>query len=396
MEGHEMNDDASDTVCAFVEGASDAAFAIDRSLTIIGWNHAASELLGYQSEGAIGRHCSDVIQGVYPNGEPLCVPGCGGGYCFYKSQSFEARACLAHRQDGAWVGVNFSSVVISKAARASLHSDAIAVIYVRRSQEQATRHLTDKILRIFTFGHFGIIVGDKDLTAEHWERRQSLTVLKILAAHAGRAVPRDVLIDYLWPEVDEKSGRKRIKAIVYSLRRQLRLAGLSEQLIETANEAYLLRREAIWVDCEVFEKFAAEGDTKMSRRRWFAALKCYKEADGLYRGDYLEEDIHTEWCAEERERYRQIHMEMLINMAECHEHRAEYAEAVAVDRKILSYDSCRESTHRALMQCLVRLGHSESAIAQYRQCQRALARELDVEPMPETEELYRSILAGQA
>jgi len=394
MEGLEVDDVAFDTVSAFVDGASDAAFAVDRSLTIVGWNLGASNLLGYQPSEAIGRHCSDVLQASYSNGDPLCTPGCGGSYCFLKNQPFEARACMAHTQDGAWVAVNFSSVAISQAAQASLHSQAVAVIYIRPSQEQATKALADRTLRIFTFGHFGLIVGDKDLAADHWERKQSLTVLKILAAHTGRGVPRGVLIDCLWPEVDEMSGRKRLKAIVYSLRRQLRVAGLSEHVIESANEAYLLRREAIWVDSEIFEKYAEEGDAKMSRQRWYAALKCYQEAEHLYRGDYLEEDIHTEWCAEERERFRQIYMEMLINMAECYERRAKYAEAVAVYRKSLCYDSCRESTHRALMECLLKTGHAESAIAQYQHCRDVLARELDVEPMPETEALFRKIRTG--
>jgi DNA-binding SARP family transcriptional activator len=49
-----------------------------------------------------------------------------------------------------------------------------------------------------------------------------------------------------------------------------------------------------------------------------------------------------------------------------------------------------------LMEYLVRLGHIDSAVAQYRHCQRVLARELDVEPMTETQRLYRQIVAGEA
>lgn len=390
-----MDDLVGDTISAFVEGASNAAFAVDRSLAIVGWNSGASELLGYGPKEAIGQHCSDVLQAVYSNGEPLCVSGCGGGYCFRKNEPFEAHACMAHRRDGEWVSINLSSVAISKEVRRSLESEAVAIIYVHRRGSQDVKLLTDRILRIYTFGRFGLVVGDKDLAAEHWERKQSLTILKLLASRAGQSVPRDVLIDCIWPEVDEDSGRKRLKATVYSLRQQLRLAGLDEHVIETANEAYVLRREAIWVDTEVFETCNAEGDARLRDGQWDEALACYKEADHLYRGEYLEEDIHSEWCAEERERFRQIHMEMLINMAECHEQQDEYAEAVAVYRKILSYDSCRENTHRALMQCLLRLGHPDSAIAQYRHCCHVLARELDVEPMPETEALYRSILSGR-
>lgn len=389
-----MDDLAKDTISAFMEGASDAAFAVDGSLAIVGWNRWASELLGYLPREVLGRHCSDVLQAVYSNGEPLCAPGCGGGTCFHRNKPFEVRKCMAPRRDGAWVELSISSVAIPEGVQALLDSEAVAIIYIHCDDENNKQLSTDQALRIFTFGHFGLIVGGKDLATEHWERKQSLTILKYLAAHPGRAVPRDVLIDCLWPDIDELTGRKRLKATIYSLRQQLRAAGLDGQVIETANEAYVLRREAIWVDSQVFENCNATGDSRLRDHDWDEALLHYQKAEQLYRGEYLEEDIHTEWCAEERERLRQIHMEMLINMGECHERRSEYAEAVSVYRKVLAIDSCRESTHRALMKCLLLLDHPDSAIAQYRRCRIVLERELDVKPMPETEALYLKILAG--
>ncbi len=51
----------------------------------------------------------------------------------------------------------------------------------------------------------------------------------------------------------------------------------------------------------------------------------------------------------------------------------------------------RESVHRALMGYLAHLGRSDEALAQFDHCRRILARELGVEPMPETERVYRKI-----
>lgn len=391
---HQMSDADTDTVFAFLEGASDAGFAIDGNLLIVGWNKCASDLLGYEPEEAIGRHCAEILQAVASNGDPLCVPGCSADCCFRREKPFEARDCMAHRKDGTWAPVSITSVALSKKVRQPLHSEAIAVIYIHSDTAPDDKHLLDKTLRIFTFGRFGLSVGDKDLEVEHWDRKQSVTILKFLAAHSGRSVPREVLIDCLWPEVNELSGRKRLKTCIYSLRQHLRNAGLSGQIVETTNEAYLLRSEAIWVDTEVFEKSIVEGNARLNEGLYQEALEFYRVAEHLYRGEYLDEDIHTEWCAEERERFRQIFMEMLINMAECYEQCTDYPKTIAVYRKILSYDSCRESTHRALMECLARTGHADSAITQYRYCRHTLSQELDVEPMPETEALYRRILAG--
>jgi DNA-binding SARP family transcriptional activator len=352
--------------------------------------------LGYAAAEVVGQPCSDVLQAVYAHGEPLCVPGCEGVRCFRRYQPFAASSSYARHKDGGWVPVNLATVVTSKRVQSSHDSSVLAVVFLRGSEEKQHLPLLGRTLQIFTFGRFGLAAGGSSLAVEKWDRKQSVTLLKFLVAHLGRAVHREVLIDWLWPEANERSGRERLKVTVYALRRQLRAAGMSGTVVETAGEAYILRREAVWVDAEVFERCVDEGSAQQRRGHWEEALQCYRDAQRLYRGDYLEEDIHADWCAEARDRLHEIHLEMLAGMAECHAACGRYGEAVSVCRSILVDDPCRESMHRALMEYLVRLGHNDSAVAQYRHCQRVLARELGVEPMAETYRLYRQIIAGEA
>jgi DNA-binding SARP family transcriptional activator len=352
--------------------------------------------LGYAAEEVIGQNCSDVLQAVYAHGEPLCVPGCEGIRCFRSYKPFAASSSYARHKDGGWVPVNLATVVTSKRVQSSHDSSVLAVVFLRGDGEKQRLPLLGQTLQIFTFGRFGLAAGGSSLAVEKWERKQAVSLLKFLVAHLGRAVHREVLSECLWPEADERSGRERLKVTVYALRRQLRAAGMSGDIVETAGEAYVLRREAVWVDAEVFERCVNEGSAEQRRGQWEEALHCYREAQRLYRGDYLEEDIHADWCAEERDRLHEIHLEMLTDMAECHVACGRYGEAVSVCRKILVDEPCRESIHRALMEYLVRLGHIDSAVAQYRHCQRVLAREFGVEPMAETHRLYRQINAGEA
>ena len=379
-----------------VDYASDATFAIDSRLKIVAWNYGARRLLGYRRREVLGRHCSEVLQAVLPNGAPLCVPGCEGAWCFERFQPFAAPACLARHKDGSWVPVSLATVVTSKRARNGDSRSGIAAIFIQPAGEVAERAWAGNILRISTFGRFGLAAGGHSLAVEKWERKQALTLLKFLVVHLGRAVPREVLIDCLWPEADERSGWERLKVTVYYLRRQLRAAGISEEIVKTVDKAYMLRREAVWVDAQAFEACIAEGSEYHGRRRWDDALDCYGEAQRLYRGNYLGEDIYADWCAEERERLREIHFEMLADMAECNVELGRFTQAVTVCRTILVDDPCREGIHRALMGFLVRLGNNDAALAQYRHCQCVLADELGVEPMPATQRLYRQIIAGEA
>jgi PAS domain S-box-containing protein len=380
-----------------VDCASDPAFAIDRSLTIINWNRAAGQCLGYAAEEASGRHCSDVLQAVYAHGEPLCAPSCEGVRCFRCSQPFAAVETYARHKDGGWVPINLATVATSKRVQNSDERSVLAVVFLRSNEEKQAQPLVPQKLQIFTFGRFGLAARGDRLATEKWQRKQqALTLLKLLVARVGRAVPREVLSDWLWPEADERSGRERLKVTIYALRQQLRAAGLNEEIVETVDGAYLLRREAVWIDVEAFSRSVAEGSAQQRQESWEDALHSYREAQRLYRGDYMEENIHADWCAEERGRLREVHLEMLAGMAECHAACGRYAEAVSVYRSILVDDPCREGVHRMLMTHLIRLGHFDSALAQYHHCARILAEELDVEPMPETRHLYEKILAGEA
>jgi PAS domain S-box-containing protein len=379
---------------SLVDLASDAAFAVDGGLEIVAWNLAAQRLLGYAASEVIGRHCSDVLQAVLPGDEPLCTPGCEGVRCFRRARPFAAPACRARHKNGGWVSLSIASMVMPKPARRSGAGSTIAVILLRSEAKTQDQPVPEPALQIFTFGCFGLTARGSGLDTEHWKRKQALTLLKYLVAHPGRPVHRETLIECLWPDIDEARARERLKVTVYYLRHQLRAAGISEDVVETVGKTYLLRPEAVWVDALAFERLMTEGAALQREQRWDEALKRYEEAQHLYRGDYMEEDIYADWCAAERERLLELYVEILHGMAECHTALKRYAEAVQVCRTALVLDPCRESFHRTIMLLLVRLGRADWAVAQYRRLERVLATELDVEPMQETRCLYRQILEG--
>lgn len=379
-----------------VDLASDAAFAIDGGLEIVSWNDAAQRLLGYTPEEVIGHHCSDVLQAVLGGGEPLCVPSCDGLQCFRRHRPFAAPSCLARHKDGSWVPMGLSSVVMPKRARQIEPELVVAVILLRGNENKSSAPSPERTLKIFTLGRFALATGGRRLAVEKWQRKQAVSLLKNLVANLGHAVHREAMVEYLWPEVEESQGWERLKVTVYFLRQQLRAAGMEENVVATTGKAYVLRREAVWLDADVFQNLVAEGGVPQRLKRWDEALRCYQEAQQLYRGDYMEEDVYDDTFAIQRERLREIYLEMLAGMAECHAECGRYAEAAQVCRDALVHDPCREGVHRSLMSHLVRLGRTDAAIAQYHQCERVLARELQVEPMPVTQRLYRQILEQEA
>jgi PAS domain S-box-containing protein len=380
------------SVSELVEHASDAAFAIDDRSEVVAWNRGAEQLLGYTPEEAIGRRCAEVLQAVLPGGEPLCTPGCELFRCLRGCHPCSVPSCRVRRKSGEWVTVGYSTLVMPGKAHGSQGSAIVALVFLREKEERHVRALPQGVLQIFALGKFGLAAGGRRIAIEKWKRRQAVTLLKYLVTQLDRPVHRERILECLWPDVDEERGWGRLKVTMYYLRGQLRAAGLGDGAVRTVGDAYQLRRDAVWVDVEQFKRLLAEGRALESNGRGDEALGCYGAAESLYRGDYLEQDVFADWCAEERERLREVHMEMLTHKAECHARRGEYMEAVQVCRKGLVHDSCRESFHRAAMQYLVSLGRPDWAVAQFRHCQAVLAREFGVEPMPETQRVYRQIL----
>ncbi len=376
------------------EFASDAAFAIDGDAKIVAWNGPAQRLLGYAPSEAIGRHCGDLLQATLSGGEPLCHPDCNVIRCFRDRRSCSVPDCRLRHRNGKWVPAGIASVAMSERARRLSDDNVMAVIFIQdvATAIPAPQHHT---LQLFTLGGFGIVAAGRSIDIAKWKRKQAVTLLKFLVTQLDRPVHRERLLDCLWPGVDQRRGLGRLKVTMYYLRHELRGNGMSDEVVKTVGNSYLLRRDAVWVDADVFERLVTEGRTLQDQAQWSDALDRYVEARRIYRGDYLEEETFSDWCAEERERLRELYLEMLARTAECHAELGQTAEVVQIYRKALVFDPCRESFHYLLMEYLVKYGRPDLALAQYRHCRQVLAREFGTQPLPETQRLYQQILNGE-
>lgn len=383
------------TVEQMVQGASDASFAINDRHQVVAWNNSAERLFGYYADEVVGHQCAEILQAILPGGEPLCQPDCEVYDCYVRCMPGGVPCCRIRRKDGSWVSVCYSSMVVPEQIRKNSDEKIMAVIFLHEKEEQYVQMPQSGLLQIFTLGKFALTVNGVSIAIEKWKRKQALTLLKILVINLDRPVHRERILDYLWPDVDEERGWGRLKVTMYYLRTQLRTHGVKEDAVQTIGDAYLLRRDAVLIDSQSFEKFATEGRMMQMQGCIDEALSCYQKAEFLYHGDYMEQDVYADWCAEERGRLGEIHLDMLSRKAECHAHRKEFEEAVQECRKALIQDPCRESFHYSLMQYLVKLNRSDWAVTQYHHCRRVLEDELGVEPMPEIEILYEKIRTQQ-
>jgi|TARA_B100002003_G_scaffold234481_1_gene248428 DNA-binding SARP family transcriptional activator len=376
-----------------IENASDAAFAIDADRKITAWNATAQRLLGYSAPEVVGMRCGQVLQASLPGGEFLCHGDCDLFKCFLDCRPYGVPQAILKHRDGEQVSASIASIAMSQRARRIYADKVMAVVFLREGM--ATPPVTQQHrLQVFTLGGFGVTVAGRSVDIGKWKRKQAVALLKYLVNQLDHPVHRECLLDYLWPKADESQGLGRLKVAIYCLRRELRALGIGDDVLKTVGDTYILRRDSVWLDVDTFERLFAKGRSLQDQMKWGEALEHFAEARHLYRGDYLEEEVYADWCAEERGCLHELYLEMLARTAECHAKLEQYSEAVHICRKALVFDPCRENFHYALMEHLLSSGYPDLALAQYRQCMQILAQEFDASPLPKTQRLYEQILNG--
>ena len=160
-------------------------------------------------------------------------------------------------------------------------------------------------MEIYCFGPFRVYQHHQLI--EEWNGLRGQAVLKYLVAHRGTPTAKDVLMDVFWPDADPEAARRNLHQAIYSLRQTLRRRDPNIQHIQFENNQYLLNPAlSVWIDVEAFQTHIQSGRRLEAAGQPAAAMVDYGAAEGLYQGDFLEEDLYDEWPRPQRERLRTI------------------------------------------------------------------------------------------
>jgi DNA-binding SARP family transcriptional activator len=246
-------------------------------------------------------------------------------------------------------------------------------------------------LHVRLLGGFRVERSDAGPAVSEWPRRSAKTLVKLLAVQPGHALHREQVIDVLWPKVNAESALNSLGKALHVARRALQPALTRRQdsaYLRLADGLLVLNTERVGVDADEFEQLAEDA----LRRGEIAA---YEAALAGYGGELLPEDRYESWCAERRNALAELHIRLLLGMAEVLERRGSYSEAADRLREVLQQDPSREAAHRQLMRLYAWMGAPDQALRQFHICEAILRQELDLPPQPETISLYDEIFASR-
>ena len=247
------------------------------------------------------------------------------------------------------------------------------------------------IIFIELLGEFRVSRGGNVVDMSATRSQKAVLLLKYLAANKGHLMAREQIIEAVWPDSTFFSAEHSFEVAISTLRKLLDFpAGPS--IIVRKGRGYQLHPEMlIRTDVELFAHSVKQGYWWLQRGQKELARLAWEEADALYKGDFLQEDIYVDWALMQRERLKEKYLDAVLALGEIAFERSELNEAIDRANLAISHDPLRESGYRLLMKAHFCQGNRAMALRDYLRCQQALMLELGEEPMPETRALLESI-----
>jgi pimeloyl-ACP methyl ester carboxylesterase/DNA-binding SARP family transcriptional activator len=211
-------------------------------------------------------------------------------------------------------------------------------------------------LDVHVLGGFAVEVDGVPIPPASWPQRRAADLVKLLALEPGHRLPRDRVLDALWPHLAPEAAAAALHKAAHYARRAL---GERDAVVVAGGVVALAPGAEVRTDWERFEADPA----------------------APYDGELLPDDRYEEWTAAPRERLRTLHRERLREQGRWEE--------------LARVDPADEEAARALMRAAAAVGDRTGAVRRFRALQAELA-DLGVQPSAATRRLFVEVSRGPA
>ena len=212
-------------------------------------------------------------------------------------------------------------------------------------------------ITVATLGRFTVARAGEPVPLAAWQSRKARDLLKLLAARRGRPVTRDAAAEVLWPNEDPSPLSNRLSVALSTLRRVLdpERRRPPDYFVAADNQSLALRIEHLSLDVVAFLDTARAAVEVASRGDWTAAERKLREAEVLYTGDFLDEDLYEDWAVACREEARSAAQDVSRLLARAATRRGDDEDATRHLRRLLERDSYDADAWAALLGAQLRL-----------------------------------------
>lgn len=232
------------------------------------------------------------------------------------------------------------------------------------------------MLEILLLGQFAVRRAGEPLAIGS---RPAETLLSYLLLNVGSRHRREKLTALLWPDVDEANARQGLRNALWKLNKVL-------------GEGYLLA-DKISVGFDPAARFTL--DVALLEATEHDSIDAQITSVSAYKGELLA-GFYDEWILFERERFQAVFERKVKSLLERLAEEERWHDVLHWAERWISLGQAPEPAYRALMQAHSSLGDMSGMASAYRRCVQILQEDLGLEPSAETQELYQSLLKGEA
>jgi len=227
------------------------------------------------------------------------------------------------------------------------------------------------------------VIGAGSVVASRWSSRKARDALKILVCRRGSSIPREQLIDLLWPDADLAMGRRRLSVVLSMVRTALdpeRL--LAGDPLRSDRQAVALDLDLVSVDAELFLAEASRGRQAAERGQFGMARDALRRAAAFSSAsEALAEDPYADWSAGFRMELDQQYRDVLRRLVRLAEDDGEPDDGIEWRTRRSLLDAGDDVAAATLIVALDEAGRCAEA-EQYRRTRRRRAEALEAQELP--------------
>ena len=269
--------------------------------------------------------------------------------------------------------------------------------YCARLIDDQTSSGKTPYLMIKCLGGFRAMRGRVPVRDAEWKSKRAKTFVKLLVAQDGYSVSRERAAEMLWPDLDPDELGQTFNSMLHRVRKVLEPKHVSAKTgscILHQDGIIKLNKDVVWTDIGQLRFHLDTTERMKSSGQPENIVGEYEKAFDLYAGDFLPEDIYTDWASPVRDHLRIRYLRALEDAAGIAESSGDRDRALRFYEKMFSADPCNEKACCWLMTRYHSDARRREAVRTYERCERALSKDVDLEPDEQTKKLYRRILEG--
>ena len=221
--------------------------------------------------------------------------------------------------------------------------------------------------------------GDEERLVQ-WRTTKTEELFALLINSLGGPLPREIIVDTLWPETDPEKAANRFRVTCTYLRNTLATSGYPDMLLRE-RDSYRLDLQRL--RCDLFQLTALLPQSAVNNN-----IDMLEKVGRLCAEPFLE-NKNYEWAIRPQRLYEQEYKRIQYHLADEYARHSVMPMVADALQAILNRDPCDERAVIGLIRHFLDSGQPENAYKIYKEYERQLMSELGLRPSPAIRELLK-------